>query len=89
MIKSGMAWKRPSLSASPLICRWPGVLLGASDPISQACWSPTVSIFLSCTFPNTWICSVWPIDEHVLEHVLERQGSHFRITDLPKCYRFR
>ncbi|SDA49485.1 AraC family transcriptional regulator, ethanolamine operon transcriptional activator [Pseudomonas sp. NFACC15-1] len=27
------------------------------------------------------------IDEQALEHVLERQGSRFRITDLPKCYR--
>ncbi|MGC6371890.1 helix-turn-helix domain-containing protein [Pseudomonas sp. K2I15] len=27
------------------------------------------------------------IDERALEHVLECQGSHFKITDLPKCYR--
>ncbi|WP_338498589.1 helix-turn-helix domain-containing protein [Pseudomonas sp. WP18] len=27
------------------------------------------------------------VDERALEHVLERQGSRFRITDLPKCYR--
>ncbi|UZE20531.1 helix-turn-helix domain-containing protein [Pseudomonas sp. B21-054] len=27
------------------------------------------------------------IEEQALAHVLERQGSRFRITDLPKCYR--
>ncbi|WP_053214032.1 helix-turn-helix domain-containing protein [Pseudomonas sp. Q12-87] len=27
------------------------------------------------------------VDERALEHVLERQGSRFRITDLPRCYR--
>jgi AraC family transcriptional regulator, ethanolamine operon transcriptional activator len=27
------------------------------------------------------------VDENALEHVLECQGSRFRITDLPRCYR--
>jgi len=86
MIKSGMAWKGAITFSIPLSADGPVYCSG--HPIHE----PSLLVAHGEHLPELHtpqhldLLSV-AIDEYVLEHVLERQGSHFRITDLPKCYR--
>ncbi|WP_042945679.1 helix-turn-helix domain-containing protein [Pseudomonas lactucae] len=86
MIKSGTAWDGAITFSLPLSAHGP--VYCAGHPIHE----PSLLVAHGHNLPELHtpqhldLLSV-AIDEHVLEHVLERQGSAFRITDLPKCYR--
>ncbi|MBC3301970.1 helix-turn-helix domain-containing protein [Pseudomonas sp. SWRI18] len=86
MIKSGAAWDGAITFSLPLSAQGP--VYCAGHPIHE----PSLLVAHGHNLPELHtpqhldLLSV-AIDERVLEHVLERQGSAFRITDLPKCYR--
>ncbi|MBV6659711.1 helix-turn-helix domain-containing protein [Pseudomonas yamanorum] len=86
MTKSGVAWKGAITFSIPLSAHGPVFCSG--HPIHE----PSMLVAHGDNLPELStpqhldLLSV-AIDEGALEHVLECQGSHFRITDLPKCYR--
>ncbi|WP_460136772.1 helix-turn-helix domain-containing protein [Pseudomonas sp. S1_E04] len=86
MIKSGAAWDGAITFSLPLSAQGP--VYCAGHPIHE----PSLLVAHGNNLPELHtpqhldLLSV-AVDERVLEHVLERQGSAFRITDLPKCYR--
>lgn len=86
MIKSGSAWEGSITFSLPLSADGPVYCSG--HPIHD----PSLLVVHGHNLPEIHtpqhldLLNV-AIDERVLEYVLERQGSAFRITDLPKCYR--
>ncbi|MCD5993484.1 helix-turn-helix domain-containing protein [Pseudomonas sp. CDFA 602] len=86
MTKSGMAWKGAITFSVPLSAHGP--VYCAGHPIHE----PSMLVAHGENLPDLStpqhldLLGV-AIDEGVLAHVLERQGSRFEITDLPKCYR--
>lgn len=86
MTKSGAAWEGAITFSVPLSADGPVYCSG--HPIHD----PSLLVVHGHNLPELHtpqhldLLNV-AIDERVLEHVLERQGSPFRITDLPKCYR--
>jgi AraC family ethanolamine operon transcriptional activator len=86
MIKRGAAWKGAITFSIPLSANGPVYCSG--HPIHE----PSLLVAHGENLPELHtpqhldLLGV-AIDERALEHVLERQGSQFRITDLPKCYR--
>ena len=86
MIKRGTAWKGAITFSLPLSAS--GSVYCAGHPIHEpgllVAHGENLPELL--TPPHLDLLSV-AIEEQALEHVLERQGSQFRITDLPKCYR--
>ena len=86
MTKSGVAWKGAITFSIPLSAHGPVFCSG--HPIHE----PSMLVAHGDNLPELStpqhldLLGV-AIDERTLEQVLERQGSHFRITDLPKCYR--
>ncbi|WP_431038503.1 helix-turn-helix domain-containing protein [Pseudomonas yamanorum] len=86
LIKRGAAWKGAITFSIPLSANGPVYCSG--HPIHE----PSLLVAHGENLPDLRtpqhldLLGV-AIEEHALEHVLERQGSQFRITDLPKCYR--
>ena len=86
MIKTGAAWKGAITFSIPLHADGPMYCSG--HPI----YEPSLMVAHGENLPELHtpqhldLIGV-AIEEHALEHVLERQGSDFRITDLPRCYR--
>ncbi|MDE1165857.1 MAG: helix-turn-helix domain-containing protein [Pseudomonas sp.] len=86
MTKSGAAWKGAITFSIPLSAHGPVFCSG--HPIHE----PSMLVAHGDNLPDLStprqldLLGV-AIDEQALAHVLECQGSHFRITDLPKCYR--
>ena len=86
MIKSGTAWKGAITFSIPLSANGPVYCSG--HPIHE----PSLLVAHGENLPQLHtpqgldLLGV-AIDEQALEHVLARQGSRFRITDLPTCYR--
>ncbi|WP_122207614.1 helix-turn-helix domain-containing protein [Pseudomonas viridiflava] len=86
MTKSGAAWEGAIAFSVPLSADGPVYCSG--HPIHD----PSLLVVHGYNLPKLHtpphldLLNV-AIDERVLEHALERQGSPFRITDLPKCYR--
>lgn len=86
MTKSGMAWKGAITFSIPLSAH--GSVYCSGHPIHE------LSLLVAhgenlpeLRTPQQLDLLGVAIEEQALEHLLERQGSHFRITDLPKCYR--
>ncbi|WP_321355804.1 helix-turn-helix domain-containing protein [Pseudomonas extremaustralis] len=86
LIKSGAAWKGAITFSIPLSAH--GAVYCSGHPIHE----PSLLVAHGENLPELHtpqhldLLGV-AIEEHALEHVLERQGSEFQITDLPKCYR--
>ena len=86
MIKSGAAWKGAITFSIPLSADGPVYCSG--HPVHE----PSLLVAHGENLPELHtpqhldLLGV-AIEEHALEHALERQGGEFRITDLPKCYR--
>lgn len=86
LIKSGAAWKGAITFSIPLSAQ--GAVYCSGHPI----YEPSLLVAHGENLPELHtpqhldLLGV-AIEEHELEHVLERQGSEFKITDLPRCYR--
>ena len=86
MIKSGAAWKGAITFSIPLSADGPMYCSGHSIHAPSLLVAHGENLPELHTPQHLDLFSV-AIDEHALENVLDRQGSQFRITDLPKCYR--
>lgn len=86
MIKSGAAWKGAITFSIPLSAHGPVYCSGHPIHESSLLVAHGENLPELHTPQHLDLLGV-AIEEQALEHVLERQGSHFRITDLPKCYR--
>lgn len=86
MIKSGRAWNGAITFSLPLSAHGP--VYCAGHPIHE----PSLLVAHGDNLPELHtpqhldLLSV-AVDGDALEHALVRQGSPFRITDLPRCYR--
>jgi AraC family ethanolamine operon transcriptional activator len=86
MTKRGMAWEGAITFSVPL--RADGPVFCCGHPIVE----PSLMVAHGRNLPDLRtpqhldLLGV-AVKEQALEHLLERQGSAFRITDLPKCYR--
>jgi AraC family ethanolamine operon transcriptional activator len=86
MTKRGMAWDGAITFSVPLSSDGPVFCSG--HPIIE----PSLMVARGRNLPDLRtpqhldLLGV-AVEELALEHLLERQGSAFRITDLPKCYR--
>ncbi|QHE98986.1 AraC family transcriptional regulator [Pseudomonas cannabina pv. alisalensis] len=86
LIKSGMAWKGAIVFALPLSANGPAFCAGHTlqEPsliVAHGENLPELSTPLQLDALGV------AIERGALAHALERQGSRFEITDLPKCYR--
>ncbi|TWC15500.1 MULTISPECIES: helix-turn-helix domain-containing protein [unclassified Pseudomonas] len=86
MTKQGAAWEGAITFSLPLNADGPAFCSG--HPIAE----PSLLVARGQNLPE--LCTpahldlfAFALDEQTLEHMLERQGSRFQITDLPKCYR--
>ncbi len=86
MIKNGAAWKGAMTFSLPLSAQGPLYCSGHPIHDHSLLVAHGENLPELHTPQHLDLLSV-AIDECVLERILERQGSHFRITDLPKCYR--
>lgn len=86
MIKSGAAWKGAITFSIPLSARGPVYCSGHPIHESSLLVAHGDNLPELHTPQHLDLLGV-AIEEQALEHVLERQHSHFQITDLPKCYR--
>ena len=75
-----------ALKADPVAAAYFYRADGTPHPVGHLLKNPELAAVLRGTQDPLDLLGV-AIDERALEHVLERQGSQFRITDLPKCYR--
>lgn len=86
MLKSGAAWEGAITFSVPLSAQGPVFCSG--HPIHE----PSLLVAHGDNLPDLRtpqhldLLGV-AVEEQALEHLLERQGAAFRITDLPKCYR--
>lgn len=86
MLKSGSAWKGAITFSVPLSAQ--GAVFCAGHPIHEASLLVAHGDHLpDLRTPEHLDLLGVAVDVQALEHVLERQGARFRITDLPKCYR--
>lgn len=86
LIKSGAAWNGAITFSIPLSAHGPVYCSGHPIYESSLLVARGDNLPELHTPQHLDLLSV-AIEEQALEHVLQRQGSHFRITDLPKCYR--
>ncbi|MGX9566390.1 helix-turn-helix domain-containing protein [Pseudomonas sp. CFBP 5748] len=86
LTKGGMAWEGAITFSVPLSADGP--VFCAGHPIIE----PSLLVARGQNLPDLRtpqhldLLGV-AVEEQALEHLLECQGSRFRITDLPKCYR--
>lgn len=86
MLKSGSAWKGAITFSVPLSAQ--GAVFCAGHPIHEASLLVAHGDHLpDLRTPEHLDLLGVAVDVQALEHVLERQGARFQITDLPKCYR--
>jgi len=86
LTKRGMAWKGAIVFALPLSASGPAFCAGhtlqaPSILVAHGENLPELSTPLQLDAVGV------AIEEGALAHALERQGSRFEITDLPRCYR--
>ncbi|SDT33104.1 transcriptional regulator, AraC family [Pseudomonas asplenii] len=86
MIKSGAAWKGAITFSIPLSAHGPVYCSGHPIHESSLLVAHGENLPELHTPQHLDLLSV-AIEEQALAHGLERQGSDFRITDLPRCYR--
>ncbi|KPX39610.1 Transcriptional regulator, AraC family [Pseudomonas syringae pv. helianthi] len=84
--KSGVAWKGAIVFALPLSANGPAFCAGHVLPASSMIVAHGDNLPELSTPPQLDALGVI-IEEGALANALERQGSRFEITDLPKCYR--
>ncbi|WP_339529939.1 helix-turn-helix domain-containing protein [Pseudomonas mucidolens] len=88
MLKSGNAWKGAITFSVPLSAQGP--VFCAGHPIHEQSLLVAHGDHLpDLRTPEHLDLLGMAVEVQALEHVLERQGARFRITDLPKCYRLR
>ncbi|RMQ43447.1 DNA-binding domain-containing protein, AraC-type [Pseudomonas cichorii] len=86
MLKSGSAWKGAITFSVPLSSQGP--VFCAGHPIHEQSLLVAHGDHLpDLRTPEHLDLLGVAVEADVLEHMLERQGARFRITDLPKCYR--
>ena len=86
MLKSGSAWKGAITFSVPLSSQGP--VFCAGHPIHEASLLVAHGDHLpDLRTPEHLDLLGVAVEVQALEHVLERQGARFRITDLPTCYR--
>ncbi|MGZ0714774.1 helix-turn-helix domain-containing protein [Pseudomonas palleroniana] len=86
MLKSGSAWKGAITFSVPL--RASGPVFCAGHPIHEHSLLVALGDHLpDLRVPEQLDLLSVAVDIPTLEHLLQRQGARFRITDLPKCYR--
>ncbi|WP_273822777.1 MULTISPECIES: helix-turn-helix domain-containing protein [Pseudomonas] len=86
MLKSGNAWEGAITFSVPLSSQGP--VFCAGHPIHE----PSLLVAHGDHLPDLRTPAHLDllgvaVEIEVFEHLLERQGARFRITDLPKCYR--
>lgn len=86
LVKSGIAWKGAIIFALPLSANGPAFCAGHTLPESSMIVAHGENLPELST-PLQLDALGIAIEESALAHALERQGSRFEITDLPKCYR--
>ncbi|EGH02920.1 AraC family transcriptional regulator [Pseudomonas amygdali pv. aesculi] len=86
LVKSGTAWKGAIIFALPLSANGPAFCAGHTLPESSMIVAHGENLPELST-PLQLDALGIAIEESALAHALERQGSRFEITDLPKCYR--
>ncbi|QHF03789.1 helix-turn-helix domain-containing protein [Pseudomonas asturiensis] len=86
LTKSGMAWKGAIIFALPLSAAGPAFCAGHTLQAPSMIVAHGEHLPELSTPPQLDAMGV-AIEEGVLAHALERQGSRFEITDLPICYR--
>jgi len=86
MLKSGSAWEGAITFSVPLSSQ--GAVFCSGHPIHEQSLLVAHGDHLpDLLTPQHLDLLAVAVETKALEHVLERQGGQFRITELPKCYR--